>query len=131
MSQRLHREACGAPGCKFVAGPSRDLARVQRIVDQHRATAHLLDLDALAEEYRRFTPGSAREYRRRLNEELPKVLASLARARTFERGTGLVRDDATGCPSQRQRAARRRRETEAAERLARLSVAAWARSGQE
>lgn len=45
---RVHREACGAAGCPWVAGPSRDLARVQRLADQHRATAHRLDAAVLA-----------------------------------------------------------------------------------
>lgn len=44
---RLHREACGALGCDFVAGPSRDLTRVQRIADEHRATGHVLDVAAV------------------------------------------------------------------------------------
>jgi hypothetical protein len=45
---RVHREACGAAGCGFVAGPSRDLARVQRLADEHRASEHALDAAALA-----------------------------------------------------------------------------------
>jgi hypothetical protein len=45
---RVHREACGADGCGFVAGPSRDLARVQRLADEHRAGAHRLDVVTLS-----------------------------------------------------------------------------------
>lgn len=120
---RVHREACGAAGCSWVAGPSRDLARVQRLADRHRATTHRLDAAALAVVD---APKTGRPNQRRLRRE--REAAVFARLRVlsearWQRGEPGWVDRPRGSYGDRE--TRRARKAERAERLARISREAW------
>jgi hypothetical protein len=105
----LHREACGAPGCDFVAGPSRDLNRVQRIADEHRATGHVLAIPA----------GEAP----RRTVSMTAIALELRRERWAPRG-GLT-ERRRALEREKGRLATARRRTDAARALADLTQAAW------
>jgi hypothetical protein len=125
VASRVYREECGAPGCDFVAGPSRDQSRVQRIVDAHRATGHVLR----AEEPKGRAPvaGSATEYRRQARERAERIVPHLATYRRFESGQpGYVEPERGSYGDRSTRLARRR---EQAERLASLVDLAWRQPG--
>jgi hypothetical protein len=112
VASRVYREECGAPGCDFVAGPSRDQSRVQRIVDAHRATGHVLR----AEEPKGRAPvaGSATEYRRQARERAERIVPHLATYRRTIRESGPQRAGVTRpAGAERAERARRRQEREA------------------
>jgi hypothetical protein len=125
VAPRTFREECGAPGCFFVAGPSRDQSRVQRIVDAHRATAHVLRPDE--SKGRAPVAGSATEYRRQARERAERIVPHLATYRRFESGQpGYVEVERGSYGDRVSRLARRR---DQAERLASLVDLAWRQPG--
>lgn len=126
---RLHREACGAPGCSFVAGPSRDQNRVMRIVDQHRA-GHRLEADSVVTFVtRRKTHGKYGMYKDGCRCE-PCTAANAA----YQRSVWQERPDAVA-ERKRERDRRlaaelvERRRRQAAARVAQLAAEAWTRTG--
>jgi hypothetical protein len=146
---RLHREACGVPGCDFVAGPSRDQNRVQRLRDQHRATAHRLDVEALKAseaKARRRPQGTQAEYREQSRARAKRIVPHLATYRRFEgappdlaaleAAVQAERESAQAYyarGAQRDGGARARarvsaRRVEAQARLAELAAEAWSRT---
>jgi hypothetical protein len=115
----VHREACGAPGCSFVAGPSRDRARVQRLADEHRAAAHRLDRAEVAavDAPNRGGHPPTRRLRRERDAAVFEALWELSEQR-WQRGEPGWQDRPRGSYGDRE--TRRARKTARAERLARI-----------
>lgn len=144
MSSRVYREACGASGCGFVAGPSRDQNRVMRLADEHRATGHVLEVPA-EERRRQVVAGSQAEYRRRQQERAERIVAHLATYRRFDEAAtplsiatpaedraveaAMAARDAARRTARESRAATARRRAGQRARLAELSSAMWSQAG--